>query len=98
MDETSTPLFISPNVSLFPDEILTDDSSSSLTQPTASPDESTPAMEPVDSSPVVPSSPSIPLPTSPLSQPFVLLRDYVFNSTIVTYEPCTYCETSSNSL
>ena len=42
VDETPTPLFTNPNISLFPNEIFTNDSSSSLTQPTASPDESPP--------------------------------------------------------
>ena len=58
-------------------------------------------MEPVDSSSVILSSLSVsPLPllhrTSHVSQPSILLRDYVRNSTIITYEPRTYREASSN--
>ena len=104
MNETPSPLFVNLNVSLFPDEILADETSFSMSQSTASPDESPPIVEPVDSSSIVPSSPSVPLSPSPLhryshvSQPSVLLFDYVYNSTIVTYERRTYRETSSNYL
>ena len=103
VDETPTPLFTNPNVSLFPDEIFVDDSSSSLRQPTASLDESPPAMEPTDSPSVVPSSPYVPLPlplrhSLRVSQPFILLYNYVCTYTIVTYKPSTYREASSNSL
>ena len=100
IDETPTPLFTNPNVSLFLDDILADDSSSSLSQSTTPPDEFHPAVEPVDSSSSSsPISPPPPLShTSRVSQPSVLLRDYVSNSTIVTYEPHTYHEASSNPL
>ena len=86
--ETPTPLFTNPNISLFPNEIFADDSSSSLTQPTTSPDESPSALEPADSSSAIPfslqvSSPPPPHRTSHVSQPSVLLCDYVCNSTIM---------------
>ena len=60
-------------------------------------------MEPADLSSVIPSPSSVSPPppfhrTSRVSQPSVLLRDYVYNSTIVTYEPRTYREASSNPL
>ena len=101
---TPTPLFTNPNVSLFPDDIFADDSSSSLSQSTvAPPDEFPPAVELADFSSVIHLSSSIspPLPlhrTTRVSQPFVILRDYICNSTIVTYEPRTYREASSNPL
>ena len=103
VDETRAPLFTNPNISLFPYEIFADDSSSNLTQPYASPDEFPPPMEPANSSFVIPylSSVSLPPPfcrTSHVSQPSIFLRDYVFNCTIVTNEPCTYHEASLNSL
>ena len=103
VDDTLTHLFTNPNISLFPNDIFAYDSSSSLTQPTTSPDESPPAVELADSSSVMPSSlfvhPSPQLCRSPrVSQPSVLLRAYVFNSTIVTYKPHTYHKASSNSL
>ena len=103
MDKTPTPLFTNLNISLFPDEIFADDNSSSLTQPTASLDESPSLMEHVDSSSVILSSssfsPPIPLRRiSRVSQPSVLLQDYFCNSTIVTYEPYTYREASSTPL
>ena len=103
VDKTLTPLFTNPNVSLFPYETFADDKSSSLSQPTASLNEYPPDVELAESPSVVPSSPSVP-PAPPLrrfprvSQPFVLLRNCVCNSTIVTYEPSIYCEASSNSL
>ena len=103
VDKTPTPLFTNPNVSLFLDEILAYDSSSSLSQPTASPKECPPAMELTDSSSIVPSSSYVPPPpqlhrSSCVSQPSILLRDYVCNSTIVTYELRTYRKASSNPL
>ena len=61
--ETLTPLFINPNVSLFPNDILADGSFSSLSQPTASTDESPPVVEPIDSSTIIPYS----LPVCPLT-------------------------------
>ena len=66
-------------------------------------DESPSATKPTDSSLVIPSSSIISPPppvccTSCVSQPFVLLRNYVYNSTIVTYEPRTYHKVSSNPL
>ena len=101
--KTPTHLFSNLNIFLFPDEIFIDDSSSNMTQPTTSLDESLPAVEPAGSSSVIPSSLSIYFPpslrrTSRVSQPSILLRDYVCNSNIVTYEPRTYREASSNSL
>ena len=51
---------------------------------------------------IISSSSSIP-PPPPLwcfprvSQPSILLHDYVWNSTIVTHDPCTYYEASFNS-
>ena len=103
VDETPTPFFTNLNVSLFPEIFFVDDSSFNLSQSTASPGESSPAMEPTDSSIVIPSSSSVSPPPllrrSPhVSQPFVLLWDYVCNSTIVTYKPHTYRELISNSL
>ena len=76
--ETLTPLFTNPNVSLFLNDILAYDSSSSLSQSTALPDESSSAVEPVDSSDIIPSSlPISPPPpvhrTSRISQPSILL-------------------------
>ena len=60
-------------------------------------------MEPADSSSIIPASSFVsPSPllrrTSRVSQSIVLLRDYVYNSTIVTYEPRIYREASSNPL
>ena len=103
MDETRIPLFTNPNISLFYDEILADDSSSSLNQSTATPDESPSAVELVDSSFVIPPSSFVSPPpllrhTSRVSQPSVLFQDYIYNSIIVTYEPCTYRKASSNPL
>ena len=103
VDDTLTPLFTNPNISLFPNDIFAYDSSSSLTQPATFPDESPPPMEPVDSSFVIPSSSIISPPpplhhTSRVSQPSIFLRDYVWNSTTVSYEPHTYYEASSNPL
>ena len=103
MDETPTPLFTNPNVFLLPNEVFVDDSSFSLSQPTASLDECPPVVEPADSPSVVPSSPYVPLPlplchSLRVSQPSILLYNYVCNSTIVTYKPSTYREASSNSL
>ena len=103
VDEIPTLLFINPNISLFPNDILADDSTSNLTQLTASPDESPPPMEPVDSSSVIPSSSSVSSPpplrrTYRVSQLSIFLRDYVCNSTIVSYEPRTYREASSTPL
>ena len=91
MDETPTPLFTNPNISLLPDEILTDDSSSSLNQSIKALDESPSAVEPTDSYSVIPSLLSVSPPpllrrTSRVSQTSILLQDYVCNSTIVTYE------------
>ena len=96
VNETPTPLFTNPNISLFPDEIFADDSPSNLTQSTAFPDESSSAVEPTDSSSVPPSPP--PCQSSHISQLFVLLRDYVCNSTTVSHEPRTYREASANFL
>ena len=93
---TLTPLFTNPSVSLFPNDIFAYDSSSSLGQSTvAPPNESPPAMEPADSFSIIPLSSSVSPPpplrhTSRVSQPSVILRDYVCNSTITTYEPRTY--------
>ena len=97
MDETLTHLFI------FPNEIFADHNSSSLTQPTTSLDESPPTVEPADSFFVIPYSSSVSPPpplrrTSRVSQPSIILHDYVCNSTIVTHEPPTYLQKSSNSL
>ena len=77
VDETPTPFFTNPNVSLFPDENFADDSFSSLSQPTTSLDESPSTMEPANSSSVVPSSPSVPPPPQfcrfpHVSQPSIL--------------------------
>ena len=103
VDDTFTHLFTNPNISLFPNDIFAYDSSSSLTQPTTSPDESPPPMELADSFFVIPSSSIISPPpvlrhTSRVSQPSIVLRDYVWNSTTVSYEPHTYHEASSNPL
>ena len=96
MIETSTPLFTNPSVSLFPNDLLVDESSSSLSQSMALPAKSPLTVEPTDPSSI---SPPPPLRrTSRLSQPSVIFRDYVCNSTIVTYEPRTYREASSNPL
>ena len=78
MDETHTPLFTNPNVSLFLDDIVAYDSSSSLSQSTVPPDESPLVVELADSSYIVPSSSLVSLPpplchTSHISQPFILL-------------------------
>ena len=62
LNETPTSLFTNLNVSLFPDETFADDSSSSVSQPTTSLDKSPLSMEHVDSSSVIPSSPSVPPP------------------------------------
>ena len=94
-DETPPSLFTNPNVFLFSDEFSTDDSSSILNQPVASPDEYFLAMKPADSAFVTPSSSSVSPPhplhrSSSVSQPSIPLCDYVCNSTIVTHEPRTY--------
>ena len=101
--KTPTLLFTNPNVSLFSSDILIDDSSSSLSQSIASSDKSPPIAEPTYLSVAIPSSlPVSPPPplhrTSCVSQPSVLFRDYVCNSTIDTYEPRTYHKASSNPL
>ena len=80
--ETLTPLLVNSNVSLFPNDILAYDSSSSLSQSTTSPKKFPLVVEPVDSSTVIHSSllvsPPPPLHcTFRVSQPSVLLRDYV---------------------
>ena len=107
VDKTHAYHFTNPNISLFTDDILADDSSSNLTQPIAFPNESPPPMKPADSSFVIPffiiwfssGSPSPPLcHISLVSQPSILLWDYVCNSTIVSYEPRIYREVSSNPL
>ena len=103
VDETPIPLFTNPNISLFPDEILADNSSSILNQSTTAPHESPSAVKPADSTSVIPSSSFVSPPpqlrrTYCVSQLSVLLWDYVCHSTIVTYEPRTYREASSNPL
>ena len=100
-DQNSHSLFTNPNASLFPNDILGNDSSFSLSQSTTRPAESPLAVEPDDSSSVILSlSPvSHPLPLRHIyrvSQASILLRDYVCNSSIVTYESRMYHETSSN--
>ena len=101
--ETPTPLFINPNVSLFSNGILVDDKSSSLGQSTTPPNKSPLAVEPANSSAIIPSSLLVSPPppvcrTFCVNQPSIILQDYVCNSTIVTYEPCMYYEASANPL
>ena len=101
VNKTPTHLFTNLNVSLFSDETFADDSSSSLSQLTTSPHKYPLVVESIDSSYVVPFSPFVPFPPplrrfSCVSQPSILLRDYVCNSTVVTYKFHTYCEASSN--
>ena len=59
VNETPAPIFTNPNVSLFPNEILVDDSFSSLNQSTTAPGESPSIVEPTDSSSIIPSSSSV---------------------------------------
>ena len=78
IEETPTPFFTNPNISLFPDDIFTDDNSSSLRQSTAPLDESPPTVEPTYSTSAIPSlSPVSPPPplqrTCHVSQPSVIL-------------------------
>ena len=60
-------------------------------------------MEPTDSSSIIPSSSPVSSPpplhyTIRVIRPSIFIQDYVYNSTIVTYEPRTYREASSNPI